>query len=76
VPQGQCGDPEYTGREADWKYQVNKVQAILSIRVVGLKLSLAHIPDNLIHVVEFARKDFGIMHLDVMVMVESLLYDW
>jgi hypothetical protein len=61
---------------ADWKYKVNKDQDILPIHVVGLKLSLAHICDDLVHVVEFARKDFGIMHLNVMVMVEYLLYGW
>lgn len=31
---------------------------------------------DLVHVVEFGGKDFGIMHLDVKVMVESLLYGW
>jgi len=36
----------------------------------------SHIPDDLVHVVAFGGKDFGIMHLDVMVMVESLLYGW
>lgn len=51
-------------------------QAILPVHVVGLRLSLTHIPDDLVHVVEFGGKDFGIMHLDVMVMVESLLYGW
>lgn len=59
-----------------WKYEVNKDQAILPVHAVGLKFGLAHIPDDLVHVVEFGGKDFGIMHLDVMVMVESLLYGW
>jgi hypothetical protein len=46
-----------------WKYKVNKDQDILPIHVVGLKLILTYICDYLVHVVEFARKDFG-MHLD------------
>jgi hypothetical protein len=59
-----------------WKYEVNKDQAILPVHVVELKLSVAHIPDDLVHVVEYGGKDFGIMHLDVVMMVESPLYGW
>jgi len=66
----------YTGIVVGWKYKVNKDQAILPVHVVGLKLSLTHIPDDLVHVVEFGGKNFGIMHLDVMVMVEPLLSGW
>lgn len=60
----------------DWKYKVNKYQAILPVHVVGLKLYLTHIPDDLVCVVEFGGKDIGIMHLDVTVIVGSLLYGW
>jgi len=73
-PPGQCGDPEHTGIMVGWKYKVNKDQAILPIHAVGLKLYLTHIPVDLVCVVEYGGKDFGIMHLDVMVMVGSLLY--
>jgi hypothetical protein len=59
-----------------WKYKVNKDQAILSVHVVELKLSLTHIPDDLVHVVEYGGKDFGIMHLDVMMLVQSPMYGW
>jgi len=68
--------PEYTGIVVGWKYKVNKDQASLPVHVVGLKLYLTHIPDDLVCVVEFGGKDFGIMRLDVMVMVEFLLYGW
>ena len=48
-----------------------KDEAILPVHV-GMKLS--HIPDDLVHAVEFDGQDFG-MQLDVMVMAESLLCD-
>jgi hypothetical protein len=50
-------------------------QAIPPAHVIGVKFSLNHIPHDLIHVVEFGAEDCGIMHLGVMMMVESLLCD-
>jgi len=47
--------------------------AILPVHVVGMELHLQGLADDLVHTPRFGGEDFGVLELDVMVLVESVL---
>lgn len=47
--------------------------AILPIHAVGMELLLRGLTDEIVHAARFGREDFGVLELDVMVLVEHVL---
>jgi hypothetical protein len=46
----------------------------LYVAVVVIKLGLLCCPDNMVHVSGFERQEFGVVDLDFMFMIESVLH--
>jgi hypothetical protein len=46
----------------------------LQVAVVGMELGLLCFPENMVHVSGFERQEIGVMDLDVMFIVASVLY--
>lgn len=47
--------------------------AILPVHVVGIELHLQGLADELVHTAWFGGEDFGVLELDVMVLVKHVL---
>jgi hypothetical protein len=49
-------------------------EAILHVHTVGMEFNLNHLPDDMILVLGFCRKEAGVVRLNVVSQVDTLLH--